>query len=141
MKRMVTEKIMKNRYKKISPVTAWCMYDKKQDTYIHHHIEDGHCDNDIPTPKESIHSSWENQKWVKEFKWIRSDYVVQDDRKHKYAELIHAWANGATIQVYWTGSGMTQYDWIDVEYPIWNMDDCKTLEGESITWRFRIKPE
>jgi hypothetical protein len=119
MKRMVTEKIMKNRYKKISPVTVWL----------------------IPTPKESVHSSWANQKWMKAFKWIRSDYVVQNDRKHKYAELIHAWANGATIQVYWTGSGMTQYDWIDVEYPIWNMDDCKTLEGENITWRFRIKPE
>ena len=61
--------------------------------------------------------------------------------KHKYAELIHAWADGATIQVYWTGSGKTQFEWMDVERPDWYIDDCTTMDGQVITWRFRIKPE
>jgi hypothetical protein len=61
--------------------------------------------------------------------------------KHKYAELIHAWADGATIQVYWSGSGMTQFEWMDVERPDWYIDDCTTMDGQVITWRFRIKPK
>jgi hypothetical protein len=61
--------------------------------------------------------------------------------KHKYAELIHAWADGATIQVYWTGSGLTQFEWMDVERPDWYIDDCTTMDGQVITWRLRIKPE
>jgi len=60
--------------------------------------------------------------------------------KHKYAELIHAWADGATIQVYWTGSGLTQFEWMDVERPDWYIDDCTTMDGQVITWRLRIKP-
>ena len=61
--------------------------------------------------------------------------------KHKYAELIHAWADGATIQVYWTGSGITQFEWMDVERPDWYIDDCTTMDGQVITWRLRIKPK
>ena len=61
--------------------------------------------------------------------------------KHKYSELIHAWADGATIQVYWTGSGLTQFGWMDVERPDWYIDDCTTMDGQVITWRLRIKPE
>ena len=61
--------------------------------------------------------------------------------KHKYAELIHAWADGATIQVYWTGSGLTKFEWMDVERPDWYIDDCTTMDGQVITWRLRIKPK
>jgi len=61
--------------------------------------------------------------------------------KHKYAELIHAWADGAIIQVYWTGSGITQFEWMDVERPDWYIDDCTTMDGQVITWRLRIKPK
>jgi len=45
--------------------------------------------------------------------------------KHKLAELIHAWADGAQIQVY-CNDGI----WEDVDYPAW---------GGGI--EYRIKPE
>lgn len=55
--------------------------------------------------------------------------------KHKYAELIHAWADGATIQVYWTGSGKTQFEWMDVERPDWYIDDCTTkVDMQEFMW-------
>ena len=59
---------------------------------------------------------------------------------HKHADLIHAWADGATIQVYWTGSGLTQFEWMDVETPDWNIEDCRDFDGTPITLRLRIKP-
>lgn len=46
--------------------------------------------------------------------------------KHKHAELIKAWADGAKIQ-YFCAEGMT---WNDINYPAWD----KTIE-------YRIKPE
>jgi hypothetical protein len=45
--------------------------------------------------------------------------------KHKHADLIHAWADGAEIQVYCNDS-----TWEDVDYPAW---------GGGI--KYRIKPE
>jgi hypothetical protein len=47
--------------------------------------------------------------------------------KHKYANLIHAWADGAEIQVSHIGSG----EWVDVRYPLWHTE----------IYEFRIKPE
>lgn len=44
--------------------------------------------------------------------------------KHKHAELIHAWADGAKIQT------LDSDTWVDVPRPSW---------GEGIT--YRIKPE
>jgi hypothetical protein len=45
--------------------------------------------------------------------------------KHKHADLIHAWADGAQIQ------GKSEYvDWKDLRYPNWSED-----------WQYRIKPE
>ena len=45
--------------------------------------------------------------------------------KHKHADLIHAWADGAQLQ------GRSKYvDWKDVKDPSWNED-----------WQYRIKPE
>jgi hypothetical protein len=48
--------------------------------------------------------------------------------KHKHADLIHAWADGAQIQCKQHG-----YDdrWADVGYPNWEHPQCK----------YRIKPE
>jgi hypothetical protein len=48
-----------------------------------------------------------------------------DVMKHKHADLIHAWADGAQIQI-------KEYDgnWLDIEMPSW-MDDVT----------YRIKPE
>lgn len=61
------------------------------------------------------------------------------NKRHKYADIIIAWANGAVIQIYW--SGTNGYTWIDVENPTWDIEDCRTTEGKKIKVRFRIKPE
>ena len=45
--------------------------------------------------------------------------------KHKHAELIKAWADGATIQYRHWGS-----DWKDSRSPTWD-----------VNWEYRIKPE
>jgi hypothetical protein len=45
--------------------------------------------------------------------------------KHKHADLIHAWADGAQIQ------GKSEYvDWKDLRHPTWDK-----------SWQYRIKPE
>jgi len=44
--------------------------------------------------------------------------------KHKHADLIHAWADGAVIQV------KGQHDWIDCANPMWQSFD-----------EYRVKPE
>jgi hypothetical protein len=46
--------------------------------------------------------------------------------KHKHAELIHAWADGAEIQIY----SKELDNWINLDKPTWDFD------GE-----YRIKPE
>jgi hypothetical protein len=48
-------------------------------------------------------------------------------KPHKHAELIKAWADGATIQVKYTDD--PQY-WIDKDNPAWHPND-----------QYRIKPE
>jgi len=45
--------------------------------------------------------------------------------RHKHADLIHAWAEGAQIQSRADGG-----DWEDRDYPSWSPD-----------WEYRIKPE
>jgi len=45
--------------------------------------------------------------------------------KHKHADLIKAWADGAQIQ------GKSEYvDWKDLRHPTWDK-----------SWQYRIKPE
>ena len=46
-------------------------------------------------------------------------------RRHKYADLIHAWAEGAIIQC-----KLDQFDWIDLKYPVFT-------DG----FEYRIKPK
>lgn len=46
-------------------------------------------------------------------------------RRHKYADLIHAWAEGAIIQC-----KLDQSDWIDLKYPVFT-------DG----FKYRIKPK
>ena len=46
--------------------------------------------------------------------------------KHKHADLIHAWADGAEIQLFNT----TDNEWVDIDQPFWTL-------GHS----YRIKPE
>ena len=45
---------------------------------------------------------------------------------HKHAELIKAWADGATIEIRWAKHN----DWQVIKNPHWDS-----------TWQFRIKPE
>ena len=47
--------------------------------------------------------------------------------KHKHADLIHAWADGAQIQY----KNSIDNNWNDVEYPSWHPS----------TGEYRIKPE
>ena len=49
------------------------------------------------------------------------------NKPHKHAELIKAWADGATIQVKYTDD--PQY-WVDKDNPTWHPND-----------QYRIKPE
>jgi hypothetical protein len=44
--------------------------------------------------------------------------------KHKHVEVIHAWADGAQVQVKWDG-----VDWQDSKDPAWFTE-----------WEYRIKP-
>lgn len=49
--------------------------------------------------------------------------------KHKYAELIHAWADGAEIECKADSSNLN--DWIPCPHPFWDDDSVE----------FRIKPK
>lgn len=51
-------------------------------------------------------------------------------KPHKHAELIKAWADGATIQSRYKFGYGDWTAWTDNEYPVW--------EDE---WEYRIKPE
>jgi hypothetical protein len=55
-----------------------------------------------------------------------ADHKKENRMKHKHADLIHAWADGAQIQFRLWG-GM---EWIDTEIPAWE-----------IKYEYRIKPE
>jgi len=46
--------------------------------------------------------------------------------KHKHADLIHAWADGAQIQGRFNSGDV----WEDIEHPSWHLK-----------WEYRIKPE
>jgi len=46
--------------------------------------------------------------------------------KHKHADLIHAWAEGAQIQGRFNSGDV----WEDIEHPSWHLK-----------WEYRIKPE
>lgn len=51
---------------------------------------------------------------------------VPNPKRHPHADLIHAWAEGAEIQIYCSAKGV----WLDVEYP-----------GFLPKYQYRIKPE
>lgn len=51
--------------------------------------------------------------------------MCKEMRRHKYADLIHAWAEGAIIQC-----KLDQSDWIDLKYPVFT-------DG----FEYRIKPK
>ena len=51
--------------------------------------------------------------------------------KHKHAELIKAWADGAVIEQRFTDRNLNYNNWESVKDPIWNECGCE----------YRIKPE
>jgi hypothetical protein len=54
--------------------------------------------------------------------------------KHRHAELIHAWVNGAEIQ--WkTINGK----WLDIKSPRWNADEYRVKPKMDDTWYYIIR--
>ena len=58
----------------------------------------------------------------------QEDDLINVPERHKHADLIIAWANGAKIQ--WFRYGLTCNTWVDVVNPQWD-SEC----------HYRIKPE
>lgn len=48
---------------------------------------------------------------------------------HKWADVIHAWADGATVQLYRDSDGK----WIDMHSPLWNSKNPYRIKPTSIT--------
>jgi hypothetical protein len=63
----------------MTPITVWYRWTKQKDgslTWEFNHIEDGHCLNDVPTPKHPSHEQVWKGKWQKEFAALDENNVV-----------------------------------------------------------------
>jgi hypothetical protein len=61
------------------PVTLWYRYSKDKDgnpQWDYNHLEDGHCQNNVPTPLHPNHKSAWQGKWAKAFAAIDSENKV-----------------------------------------------------------------
>ncbi len=62
------------------PITIWERWLKQKDgsfQWEHNHIEEGHCPNDVPTPKVEVHKrTWSGGKWRKFFRHLNEKDVV-----------------------------------------------------------------
>jgi hypothetical protein len=61
------------------PATLWSRRMKDEngkEFWEFNHIEDRHCENDIPTPKHPSHSSVWNGKWKKEFVTLNTNPIT-----------------------------------------------------------------
>ena len=71
----------------IRPATAWSRLMKDKDGvefWDFNHIEDGHCENDVPTPQHPSHKNVWNGKWQKEFIKLVNDGQMGVDKVHRY---------------------------------------------------------
>ena len=60
----------------IKPATLWSRLMKDKDGiefWDYNHLEDGHCSDDVPTPKDPVHKQVWNGKWKKEFVHLIND--------------------------------------------------------------------
>jgi hypothetical protein len=57
----------------VTAVTLWFRTNEKGE-WMMNHLEDGHCPNDLPTPKvPSQKSVWSKGTWTKEYAWLNGD--------------------------------------------------------------------
>lgn len=55
-------------------VTLWYVVTK--DGLKYNHLEDGHSENDKPTPKFDAQKSWAGQEWKKKFGNLTNENIV-----------------------------------------------------------------
>jgi hypothetical protein len=62
------------------PITCWEKWEQQEDKswdWQHNHIEEGHCPNDLPTPKVELHKrAWAKGPWRKSFNYLNEDRIV-----------------------------------------------------------------
>lgn len=71
----------------IKPGTVWSRLVKDQylvESFEFNHLEDGHCPNDVPTPKHPDHNQTWKGKWRKEFVTLINDGQMGVDRIYHY---------------------------------------------------------
>jgi len=78
----------------MTPVTLWYRQVKQKGGYLEwefNHLEDGHCPNDVPTPKQPIHEHVWKGKWSK-------IHAMLDENRHviqKQETNVQCTPNGA----------------------------------------------
>ena len=61
----------------MKPATIWYRRPRPSDQWEMNHLEDGHCANDVPTPKCELHEKvWKGGGWEKYFVWLDDNNVV-----------------------------------------------------------------
>ncbi len=60
-------------------VTLWSKLNKKTSQYDYNHLEDGWCENDVPTPmiEKSLQADWKNSKWEKTHSYLVNGKVQE----------------------------------------------------------------
>ena len=74
-----------------TPATLWFRTNEKGE-WMMNHLEEGHCLNDLPTPKvPSQKSVWGKGTWTREHVWLSPDVppkVVHDTRNESARMLV-----------------------------------------------------
>ena len=72
-----------------TPATLWFRTNEKGE-WMMNHLEDGHCPNDLPTPKVPGQKSvWGKGTWAKEHVWLSAEAPpkVVHDSQNKLARM------------------------------------------------------
>lgn len=65
-------------------------------------------------------------------RFIIVEKILQQTKRHKHADLIHAWADGAEIQYY------NRHDkWDNIDTPSWDKENKYRIKPKTKTVRFR----
>lgn len=64
---------------KNQPITVWFSWNEKAKKFEHHHIEDGHSNQDIPVMFSSAQQSWVKQKWEKKWQFLDQDSKIVNE--------------------------------------------------------------
>ena len=61
----------------MKPATLWYRRPTPSHEWELNHLEDGHCPNDVPTPKCEMHKKvWNGGGWEKYYVWLDDNNVV-----------------------------------------------------------------